>query len=178
MPVESHRSRAQDATLRLTGSIGIVVSGADGDAAVILSDADTAIFGAKAAGRNRYALRDEELHRRSKARFSMGGELHDNTCRVTNLSSTSNLWSTRRTGDRKVPRRSSVLGTIRREGWCRRSSSSRWRRSRALSSPSGTGCSSGRTSSLSGTPRMALPASKLSPLFCSAVWTRATTLPT
>ena len=33
--------------LRLTGSIGIVVSGADGDAAVILSDADTAMFQAK-----------------------------------------------------------------------------------------------------------------------------------
>ena len=63
--------------LRLTGSIGIVVSGADGDAAVILSDADTAMFQAKAAGRNRYALFDEELHRRSKARFSMEGELRD-----------------------------------------------------------------------------------------------------
>ncbi len=62
--------------LRVTASIGIVVPDHGADAATILRDADTAMYRAKAAGRNCYATFDNDLHVRSVKRFSMEGELH------------------------------------------------------------------------------------------------------
>jgi diguanylate cyclase (GGDEF)-like protein/PAS domain S-box-containing protein len=67
--------RCGERDLAVTGSIGIVVPGPDADAAAVLRDADTAMYKAKAAGRDRYELFDEDLHRRSVARFAMEGEL-------------------------------------------------------------------------------------------------------
>jgi len=61
--------------LIVTASIGIVIPSSATDAATILRDADTAMYEAKEAGRNRYALFDEVLHRRSVARFTMEREL-------------------------------------------------------------------------------------------------------
>ena len=61
--------------LSVTGSIGIVIPTADADAGIILRDADTAMYQAKEAGGNTYALFDEDLHRRSVARLTMEGEL-------------------------------------------------------------------------------------------------------
>jgi diguanylate cyclase (GGDEF)-like protein/PAS domain S-box-containing protein len=64
---------AQDVTM--TGSIGIVVPGRRTSAMTVLRDADTAMYQAKAAGRNSYALFDKALHRRSVARLAMEGDL-------------------------------------------------------------------------------------------------------
>ena len=61
--------------LVLTGSIGIVVPGRRADATLVLRDADTAMYQAKAAGGNSYALFDKDLHRRSARRLAMEGEL-------------------------------------------------------------------------------------------------------
>lgn len=61
--------------LTVTGSIGIVIPVAGADAGMILRDADTAMYQAKDAGRNTYALFDEGLHHRSVARFEMESEL-------------------------------------------------------------------------------------------------------
>ncbi len=61
--------------LSVTGSIGIVIPTAGADAGIILRDADTAMYEAKEAGRNTYALFDEDLHHRSVARLTMEGEL-------------------------------------------------------------------------------------------------------
>ena len=61
--------------LTVTGSIGIVIPANDSDAAMVLRDADAAMYQAKAEGRNRYAVFDEVLHRRSVWRLAMEGEL-------------------------------------------------------------------------------------------------------
>ncbi|MDE3086610.1 MAG: EAL domain-containing protein [Acidobacteriota bacterium] len=61
--------------LALTGSIGIVVACEGADAATVLRDADTAMYKAKQAGRNRYEVFDETLHRRSVARLEIETEL-------------------------------------------------------------------------------------------------------
>jgi diguanylate cyclase (GGDEF)-like protein/PAS domain S-box-containing protein len=61
--------------LIVNGSIGIVVPGPDTDAATVLRDADTAMYQAKAAGRDRYELFDEDLHRRSVTRLAVEAEL-------------------------------------------------------------------------------------------------------
>ena len=55
--------------LSLTGSIGIVMTKGGGSASELLRDADTAMYRAKQAGRNRYAVFDEAMHRRSVARL-------------------------------------------------------------------------------------------------------------
>jgi diguanylate cyclase (GGDEF)-like protein/PAS domain S-box-containing protein len=62
--------------LRLSGSIGIVVPAAGADATAVLRDAATAMYRAKASGRDCYALFDEDLHNRSVHRLTMEAELH------------------------------------------------------------------------------------------------------
>ena len=62
-------------SLQVTGSIGIVIPVRGADAETVLRDADTAMYQAKSAGRNRYELFDEELHHRSVARLEMEGDL-------------------------------------------------------------------------------------------------------
>jgi diguanylate cyclase (GGDEF)-like protein/PAS domain S-box-containing protein len=61
--------------LTVTGSVGIVIPQADANAGMILRDANSAMYQAKAAGRNTYALFDEDLHRRSVERVEMENEL-------------------------------------------------------------------------------------------------------
>jgi diguanylate cyclase (GGDEF)-like protein/PAS domain S-box-containing protein len=67
------RSAGRD--LRLTGSIGIVIPAAHADATSVLRDAGTAMYRAKASGRDCHALFDEELHRRSVQRLTIEAEL-------------------------------------------------------------------------------------------------------
>jgi diguanylate cyclase (GGDEF)-like protein/PAS domain S-box-containing protein len=67
--------RCGDQDLAVTGSIGIVLPGPDSDAATVLRDADTAMYQAKAADRDRYELFDEGLHHRSVTRLAVEGEL-------------------------------------------------------------------------------------------------------
>jgi diguanylate cyclase (GGDEF)-like protein/PAS domain S-box-containing protein len=64
-----------DHELSVTGSIGIVVPTASADATAILRDADAAMYRAKAEGKSRFALFDEDLRRRSVARFAIEVEL-------------------------------------------------------------------------------------------------------
>jgi len=66
---------AQDLTV--TASVGVVVPGPHADAATVLRDADTAMYQAKTAGRNRYELFDEELHRRSVLRLAIEADLRE-----------------------------------------------------------------------------------------------------
>ena len=61
--------------LALTGSIGIVVAGPGAQAATVLRDADTAMYKAKQAGRNRFEVFDEALHQWSVARLETETEL-------------------------------------------------------------------------------------------------------
>ncbi len=61
--------------LLVTGSVGIVIPGLGADAETVLRDADTAMYQAKAAGRNRFELFDEELHHRSVSRLEREGDL-------------------------------------------------------------------------------------------------------
>jgi diguanylate cyclase (GGDEF)-like protein/PAS domain S-box-containing protein len=67
--------RCGDQDLTVTGSIGIVIPNTGADAGTILRDADAAMYKAKGEGRNRYALFDETVHRRSVVRLAMEGEL-------------------------------------------------------------------------------------------------------
>ncbi len=64
-----------DQNLQVTGSIGIVIPGRGADAETVLRDADTAMYQAKSAGRNRFELFDEELHHRSVSRLEKEGDL-------------------------------------------------------------------------------------------------------
>jgi len=59
----------------MSASIGIVLPQADADPMSVIRDADTAMYHAKWSGGNRYALFDEDLHRRSIERFTVEGEL-------------------------------------------------------------------------------------------------------
>ncbi len=61
--------------LTVTASVGIVIPAADADASTVLRDADAAMYQAKEEGRNRCALFDEGLHRRSVERLAMEGDL-------------------------------------------------------------------------------------------------------
>ena len=67
--------RSGDHDLTVTGSIGIVIPASHTDAAMVLRDADTAMYQAKDAGRNTYALFDDDLHVRSIARLTLESEL-------------------------------------------------------------------------------------------------------
>ena len=61
--------------LLVTGSIGIVIPKEGSDAETVLRDADTAMYQAKAAGRNRFEVFDDELHHRSVSRLEREGDL-------------------------------------------------------------------------------------------------------
>jgi diguanylate cyclase (GGDEF)-like protein/PAS domain S-box-containing protein len=61
--------------LTVTGSIGIVIPSTRADSAIVLRDVETAMYQAKKAGRNTFALFDEDLHLRSVARLEMESEL-------------------------------------------------------------------------------------------------------
>jgi diguanylate cyclase (GGDEF)-like protein/PAS domain S-box-containing protein len=67
--------RCGDMELTVTASIGIVIPDAGADAPTVLRDADAAMYQAKEEGRNRYALFDEALRRRSVTVLAMEGEL-------------------------------------------------------------------------------------------------------
>jgi diguanylate cyclase (GGDEF)-like protein/PAS domain S-box-containing protein len=62
--------------LRLTASTGIVIPAPDADAVAALRDADAAMYRAKAEGRARWAVFDEELHHRSVRRLALEAQLH------------------------------------------------------------------------------------------------------
>jgi len=64
-----------DHLITISGSVGIVIPAMGAEAMTILRDADAAMYKAKAAGRNTYALFDEILHTRSLARLNMESEL-------------------------------------------------------------------------------------------------------
>ena len=59
----------------VTASIGIVLAGGNAGADDVLRDADTAMNRAKAAGRARYEIFEEEQYRRSLERLTMEGDL-------------------------------------------------------------------------------------------------------
>ena len=61
--------------LTVTASVGIVIPSDDLDLTTLLRDADTAMYHAKEAGRNRYSLFSDNLHYRSVARLEVEGEL-------------------------------------------------------------------------------------------------------
>ncbi len=67
--------RCGDMELTVTASIGIVIPDAGADAPTVLRDADAAMYQAKEEGRDRYALFDEALRRRSVTVLAMEGEL-------------------------------------------------------------------------------------------------------
>jgi diguanylate cyclase (GGDEF)-like protein/PAS domain S-box-containing protein len=61
--------------LTVTASVGIVIPASGADAPTVLRDADAAMYQAKEEGRNRYALFDESLHRRSVERLAVESDL-------------------------------------------------------------------------------------------------------
>ncbi len=61
--------------LTVTASVGIVIPASDANAPTVLRDADAAMYLAKEKGRNRFALFDEGLHRRSVERLAMEGDI-------------------------------------------------------------------------------------------------------
>jgi EAL domain-containing protein (putative c-di-GMP-specific phosphodiesterase class I) len=61
----------------VTGSIGIVVPVSRASPSAILRDADAAMYEAKAAGRNCYAVFEKGLHLRSVIRLAVEGELRE-----------------------------------------------------------------------------------------------------
>ena len=63
--------------LYMTASIGIVLPEGGADPRTVVRDADTAMYQAKWAGGNGYALFDEELHHRSIARLTVESELRE-----------------------------------------------------------------------------------------------------
>ena len=68
--------RQGDREMVVTASIGVVVAGAqDGDADELLRRADLALYRAKHAGRNRWALFDEELARQARRRLDLEADL-------------------------------------------------------------------------------------------------------
>jgi diguanylate cyclase (GGDEF)-like protein/PAS domain S-box-containing protein len=69
-PVECRGQR-----LRVTGSVGVVVTAPGANAESVLRDADTAMYQAKSSGRNRYALFDETLHRQLLNRMELERDL-------------------------------------------------------------------------------------------------------
>lgn len=67
--------RAAGQELVVTGSIGLVIPERHIDAATVLRNADTAMYQAKEAGRNRIEVFDESLHYRMRRRLEVEAEL-------------------------------------------------------------------------------------------------------
>ncbi|MEK6799596.1 MAG: EAL domain-containing protein [Planctomycetota bacterium] len=65
-----------DHQLHLTASIGIAASDRDYDkSGTMIRDADTAMYRAKAAGRARYVMFDQEMHREATQRLTLEGAM-------------------------------------------------------------------------------------------------------
>ena len=64
-----------DHEVSVSASIGVVRAGCGQDAAELMKTADTALYWAKADGRNRYALFDEERHRSDVDRFTVAARM-------------------------------------------------------------------------------------------------------
>ncbi len=64
------------ATVSVSGSLGVVVAGAShAEAEDVLRDADVAMYQAKAAGKNRWALFDEQARRHAQQRVDLARDL-------------------------------------------------------------------------------------------------------
>jgi diguanylate cyclase (GGDEF)-like protein/PAS domain S-box-containing protein len=61
--------------LTVTGSIGVVVPGCTAAAATVARDAEIAMYRAKEAGRDRYEVFNDDLHRRSVKRLALESDL-------------------------------------------------------------------------------------------------------
>ncbi|MGD0809905.1 MAG: EAL domain-containing protein [Acidimicrobiales bacterium] len=61
--------------LTVTGSIGVVVPGCKSVAATVARDAETAMYRAKEAGRDRYEVFNDDLHYRSVKRLALESDL-------------------------------------------------------------------------------------------------------
>jgi diguanylate cyclase (GGDEF)-like protein/PAS domain S-box-containing protein len=61
--------------LTVTGSIGVVVPGCKAVAATVARDAEAAMYRAKEAGRDRYEVFNDDLHRRSVKRLALESNL-------------------------------------------------------------------------------------------------------
>ncbi|HTW07781.1 MAG TPA: EAL domain-containing protein [Acidimicrobiales bacterium] len=68
--------RTRGRELRLTASTGIVLPTSGAEPVAVLRDADAAMYRAKAGGRARWDVFDEELHHRSFRRLALEAELH------------------------------------------------------------------------------------------------------
>ena len=66
---------AQDRQLTTSVSIGIGVSGRGGDASELLSEADSALYSAKARGKNRWELSDGALRAAATKRLDLGAKI-------------------------------------------------------------------------------------------------------
>ena len=64
-----------DIAISVTASAGLVRAAAHGDAAALMAAADTTLSWAKADGRNRYALFDEQRHRDDLDRFALSARM-------------------------------------------------------------------------------------------------------
>ena len=114
----------------LGASIGIAVFPEDGKtAADLLKSADTAMYRAKASGRGQAMFFEERMNHEVRERVLLERELTPPWTTTSSCCATSRRW-TCAPGASSAPRRCCGGGT-RRADWCRRRSSSRWRRSGA-----------------------------------------------
>ncbi|MHB8440087.1 MAG: bifunctional diguanylate cyclase/phosphodiesterase [Acidimicrobiales bacterium] len=67
--------RCAERDIQVTASIGIAVAAPGASAIVLMRDADTAMYQAKEAGRDRYMVFEETQHNRAVSRFSVESDL-------------------------------------------------------------------------------------------------------
>jgi diguanylate cyclase (GGDEF)-like protein len=136
--------RVGDQEVLMQASIGIATMDEGSTSDLLLRDADIAMYAAKTEGKSRYRLGTPELRaaasdnlalRRELGRAVERGELVLRYQPIVDLRS-----------ERIVGLEALVVGITQREGWCRRWSSSRWRRRRVRSSSSERGCCGRRRS--------------------------------